>query len=68
MLAFFDESGTPHPHDSATRPVVVAVCIQEEKARFISGRLHSLKRDLIGSEAFEFKAKNLLSRGTFRRI
>ena len=35
--------------------------------RFISGRLHSLKRDLLGKEALEFKAKKLLSRSTFRR-
>lgn len=68
MFAFFDESGNPHPNDSVTRPVAVAVCIQEEKVRFISGRLHALKRDLIGNEALEFKAEKLLNRGTFRRI
>jgi hypothetical protein len=68
MLAFIDESGHPHPKDSSTRPVCVAICIKEEKARFISGRLHSLKRDLIGKEDIEFKAKRLINRGTFRRI
>lgn len=68
MLAFFDESGQPHPKDSSTRPVCVAVCIREEEARFISGRLHSLKRHLTGKEDVEFKAKRLLNRGTFRRI
>ncbi len=68
MLAFFDESGNPHPKDSSTRPVCVAVCIREEEARFISGRLHFLKRNLIGKEDLEFKAKKLLNRGTFRRI
>lgn len=68
MLAFFDESGHPHPKDSSTRPVCVAVCIDEVDARFISGRLHALKRDLIGKEDLEFKAKKLLNRSTFRRI
>jgi hypothetical protein len=68
MLAFIDESGHPHPKDFSTRPVCVAICIQEENSRFISGRLHSLKRDLIGKEDLEFKAKRLLNRGTFRRI
>lgn len=68
MLAFFDESGHPHPKDSSTRPVCVAVCIDEENARFVSGRLHALKRDLLGKEDLEFKAKRLLNRSTFRRI
>lgn len=68
MLAFFDESGHPHSKDSSTRPVCVAVCTNEKESHFISGRLYSLKRDILGKEAFEFKAKKLLTRGTFRRI
>ncbi len=68
MLAFFDESGHPHPHDSATRPVCVVVCINERESHFISGRLHALKRDILQKEDIEFKAKRLLNRGTFRRI
>jgi hypothetical protein len=68
LLAFFDESGHPHPKDSSTRPVCVAVCIRQEQARFISGRLHFLKRNLIGKENLEFKANRLLNRPTFRRI
>ena len=68
MLAFIDESGQPHPKDSSTKPVCVAVCISDEDARFISGRLHSLKRSLIGKEDLEFKAKKLLNRHTLRRI
>ena len=67
MLVFIDESGNPHPKDSVTRPVCVAVCINEQDVRFISGRMHSLKRSLIRKEDFEFKAKKLLSRSTFRR-
>jgi len=68
MLAFFDESGHPHPHDSATRPVCVVVCINERESHFISGRLHALKRDIIQKEDIEFKAQKLLNRGTFRRV
>jgi len=68
MLAFFDESGHPHPHDSATRPVCVVVCISERVCHFISGRLHALKRDIIQKEDIEFKAQKLLNRGTFRRV
>lgn len=68
MFAFFDESGTPHPNDSATRPVCVAVCMNEKDSRFISGRIHALKRNLINRENLEFKAKRLLTRSTFRRI
>jgi len=68
LLVFFDESGTPHPNDSSTRPVCVAVCMNEKDARFISGRLYNLKRNLLAKEDLEFKAKKLLNRGTFRRI
>lgn len=68
MLAFFDESGFPHPKDSSTRPVCVAVCMSERESHFISGRLHALKRTILGKEDLEFKAKRLLTRSTFRRI
>lgn len=68
MLAFFDESGHPHPNDSAKRPVCVAVCISTRSCRFISGRLHSRKRDLLGNEDLEIKANKLLNRSTFRRV
>ena len=29
MWVYFDESGHPHPNDSCTKSVLVAVCIQE---------------------------------------
>lgn len=67
MLAFIDESGHPHPNDPTTRPVVVAVCIPENEARHIGGRLHGLKRDVLNNERMEMKGVNLLNRGTFRR-
>ena len=67
MLAFFDESGHPHPNDAATRPICVATCIAARDCRLISGRLHALKRDILGKEDMEIKAKNLLNRNTFRR-
>ena len=67
MLVFIDESGNPHPNDSSHRPVVVAVCIDERQGRFVSARLHGLKRDFLGHERKELKASNLIKRGTFRR-
>lgn len=68
MLVFVDESGNAYPSDPATRPVCVGVCIEEDKSRYISGRLHTLKRDLVKKEEMEFKANRLLNRSTFRRI
>ena len=47
MLAFIDESGHPHENDPSTRPVVVAVCFEEEDSRYISGRIHAMKRDIL---------------------
>lgn len=67
MLVFIDESGHPHPNDPTSRPVVVAVCIPDDRSRAVSGRLHSLKRDNLGDERMELKARNLVNRGTFRR-
>ena len=67
MLGFIDESGHPHPHDSSTRPVVVAVCLSESDARRIGGRIHSLKRDILQRERIELKGTTFLKRSTFRR-
>ena len=67
MLAFIDESGHPHPNDSTTRPVLVAVCISDKDSRLIGGRLHSLKRDVLNRERMEMKGVKLLNRHTFRR-
>ena len=67
MLVFIDESGHPHPNDPNKCPVVVAVCIAETDARSISGRLHALKRDMLGSERMELKAVNILNRRTYGR-
>jgi hypothetical protein len=68
MLAFFDESGHPHPKDASSRPTCVAVCTDERLSHFISGRLHALKRDITQKEDAEFKAQKLLNRATFRNI
>lgn len=68
MLVFVDESGHPHPADSCTRPVVLAACITELDVRLISGRIYSLKRQVLAKEHIEIKANKLLNRGTFRRI
>lgn len=67
MLVFIDESGHPHPNSDDKRPVVVAVCIEAEHSRLISGRIHSLKRDMLNRERFELKGSNLLNTSTFRR-
>ena len=67
MLVYFDESGHPHPNDPASRPVIVAACLQERDARMVAGRLHGLKRDVLGRERMEMKGVRLLNRSTFRR-
>ena len=67
MLAFIDESGHPHPNDSSSRPAIVAVCISEKDARRIAGRIHGLKRDVLGRERMEVKGASILNRRTFRR-
>ena len=67
MLVFIDESGHPHPNDSAIRPVVVAACFSEADARRISSRVHAIKRDLLTRERVELKGVNLLNRRTHRR-
>lgn len=67
MLAFIDESGTPHPNDQSTRPVVAAICYDEKASRAISRRLYAMKRDLLGparAEA-ELKGKKLLKEKTY---
>ena len=67
MLAFIDESGHPHENDPSTRPVVVAVCFEEEDSRYISGRIHAMKRDILGKENAELKGRSLINRTTYRR-
>lgn len=67
MLAFIDESGHPHPHDQSTRPVVVAVCFEEQDSRRISRRIYAMKRDILGKENAELKGRSLLNRTTQRR-
>lgn len=66
MLAFFDESGQPHPNDTSTRPVVVSMCITRQDARSITGQLHSLKSRL-GTPNIELKGANLITRRVFER-
>ena len=67
MLVFIDESGHPHPNDSAKRPVVTAVCIPDQDSRTVSGRIYALKRDALGRERMELKGRNLINRPTFQR-
>ena len=66
MLAFFDESGQPHPNDSCTRPVVVSVCIRRQDGRAIAGQLYSLKRRM-GTPNIELKGANMITRRVFER-
>lgn len=66
MLAFFDESGIPHPNDSSTRPVVISTCISQMDARHVSAQIYALKRQL-GTPDIELKATNLINRRSFSR-
>ena len=66
MLTFIDESGVPHPGDVSTRPVVVAVCVDEENSRHIGRSLYSMKRNLLDAQQTEaeLKGKKLLKQKT----
>jgi len=67
LFTFMDESGHPHPNDSATRPVLVSVCIKAEDLRAVSVELFRLKRRILQKEhCFEAKGRELINRGTFR--
>ena len=68
MLVFIDESGHPHPPDRSTRPVLLAVCIDERDARSVNTALYRLKKDILNREPEEFEAKanQLITRATFR--
>lgn len=67
MLAFIDESGTPHPNDTATKPTLAAVCIAEDECRIIARTMHSMKRSVMEREDMEIKGRKLLNPGTFNR-
>ena len=67
MLAFIDESGYPMPNSGSNRPVVVAVCYDEENSRSISRQIHALKRDVLGREYAELKGRELLNKRKYRR-
>jgi len=60
MLVFIDESGIPHPNDSALKPSVAAVCLLEPHYRRIDKHLFSLKQRFLGNPRKEIKAKKLL--------
>jgi len=68
LFAFIDESGHPHPNDFSTRPVLVSICIDAENIRRVSTELFRLKRRILQRNRgdFEAKAKELITRGTFR--
>ncbi len=65
MLVFLDESGTPHPNDQSTRPVIVGICIDRENVRAVSAQLYSLKRRL-GTPNAELKGGKYLTPRVFR--
>ena len=67
MLVFIDESGHPHPHDATLKPSVVAVCLQEGDIRTISSQIYGIKRRLLTNPDIAIKARDLLTRSTFRR-
>lgn len=71
MLAYIDESGIAHYHDSTKRPVVLAVCISEHLHRTIAGRVHRWRKDLpsaLGWKEGELKGRVLIKRRIFDRF
>lgn len=68
LFAFMDESGHPHPNDSATRPVLVSVCIKDKDLRQVCTELYKLKRRILQKDHSEFEAKanQIITRSTFR--
>lgn len=70
MLVFIDESGFPHPHDPASRPVLAAVCMRQQDSREISRMVYAIQRQVLGprEQYDELKARNLVNRRTFRRV
>lgn len=71
MLAYIDESGIAHYHDSTKRPVVLAVCISEELHRTIAGRVHRWRKDLpsaLGWKEGELKGRVLIKRRIFEKF
>jgi hypothetical protein len=71
MLFYIDESGHPHPHDAATRPVIVAVGIPIERSRELARSMHSLKRGLsLATDPWleeKYKAHAIFNHRTRRR-
>ncbi len=67
MLAFIDESGLPNPNDMSTRPVVVAICYDEQHSRSITRQIYAMKRNILGSETAELKGSNLLKEKAYRK-
>lgn len=68
MWAYIDESGHPHPNDSCTKSVLVAVCLEEGYNRGVTRHLHNLKKDLLGDEDIEVKAHKLLRPSTLAKV
>lgn len=72
VIFFIDESGQPHPSDSAARPVLAALGFPLAKSRELTRSLYAIKRTLFGdvdprAEA-KLKAHRILNERTFRRI
>lgn len=71
MLAYIDESGIAHYHDSTKRPVLLAVCISEELHRTIAGRVHRWRKDLPNAFAWrvgELKGHMLIKPRIFKKF
>ena len=68
VLAFIDESGTPHPRDSCPISTLVALCMQEREHRGVSRQLYRLRKSLLECEdPYELKALDLLTPRTFSK-
>ncbi len=73
MLVFIDESGHPLPGDSATKPVLLAVCIREQDAGRLARAMFSLRRALLSKMTLsqdeeEGKAVEFLNRHAIMKV
>lgn len=67
MLTYVDESGHPHPKDSALRPVLAAVCIPRDEVRFVNQKMYNIKMDIFGDADRELKANQTVVRRSLTR-
>jgi hypothetical protein len=72
MIFYIDESGHPNPNDPIARPVIVAVGVPIARSRELAGRMHAVKRDVLGDTDIlheeKYKAATIFNKRTFQRV